>query len=252
MDINTPVVPDQHPAAENIGVIELRNYLLKEGKRDAFIDYFESHFIESQKVLNGYPLAQYSVKGSDHNFCWIRGFENMSTRGTFLPAFYYGAYWKQHRNMANAMIANNDNVHLLRPLVWQQDSLVPVASISSALLQPHQRIAVVDFYIANSKLQQLLTLFAKNYLPIVKRCDIDAYTLWISEEIPNDFPQLPVFQDKNLLVAITFYKDEQEYNEKMKLVTSKIDETLMANLQDAITIKHSMILFPTPKTASEL
>lgn len=252
MDINTPVVPDQHPAAVNIGVIELRNYLLKEGKRDAFIGYFESHFIESQKVLNGYPLAQYSVKGSDHNFCWIRGFENMSTRSAFLPAFYYGAYWKQHRNMANAMIANNDNVHLLRSLVWQQDSLVPVASISSALLQPHQRIAVVDFYIANSKLQQLLTLFAKNYLPIVKRCDIDAYTLWISEEIPNDFPQLPVFQDKNLLVAITFYKDEEEYKEKMKLVTSKIDETLMANLQDVITTKHSMILFPTPKTASEL
>lgn len=238
-----------YSSAENIGVIELRNYLIKEGKRDAFIDYFETHFIESQKTLNGYPIGQYRVKGSDDHFCWIRGFENMTTRSAFLPAFYHGAYWKQHRNPANAMIANSDNVHLLRPLVLQNDSLVPVPYISSSLLHPQERIAVVDFYIANTRLEQLLKLFGKNYLPILKNCGVEAYTLWVSEPAPNDFPALPVFQDKNLLVAITFYKDEREYQQKMKLVAAKMDKGLKSDLVDAITIKHSMILFPTKKTA---
>jgi hypothetical protein len=34
-----------------IGVIELRNYVIKDGKRAAFIDYFEKNFITPQEAL---------------------------------------------------------------------------------------------------------------------------------------------------------------------------------------------------------
>ena len=234
-----------------IGVIELRNYLLKQGKRDAFINYFEKHFILSQEKLNAYPIGQYRIKGSEDNFCWIRGFQNMKSRSTFLPAFYYSDFWKQHRTAVNEMIVNNDNVYLLRPLAFQNNTLVPVPGIKKELLYPKNSIAVVDFYISNSKLEQLKQVFAKRYLPLLNSCDIYSFTVWQAELHENDFPALPVFQDKNLLVLITFYKDEQEYHEKIKLIESKMDENLTAELLDAFTIKHNMVLYPTEKTKED-
>jgi len=109
-----------------IGVIELRNYGVKQGLRDSFIHYFEENFIQPQEALKGYLLGQYRVKGSEDNFCWIRGFKDMQVRSSFLPVFYYGLAWKQHKSVANSMLANNDNVHLLRPLLLRNDSLEAV------------------------------------------------------------------------------------------------------------------------------
>lgn len=91
-----------------IGIIELRNYVIKRGLRDSFIHYFEENFIEPQEALKGYLLGQYRVKGFEDNFCWIRGFKDMKERSAFLPAFYYGPVWKQHKVVANSMLANND------------------------------------------------------------------------------------------------------------------------------------------------
>jgi hypothetical protein len=233
---------------DRIDVIELRNYLLKPQKRDAFISYFETNFILSQEKLKGYPLGQYRIKDNPDNFCWIRGFSSMQTRSAFLPAFYYSDFWKQHRTTTNSMIVNNDNVHLLCPLSWQSDSLMAGKGIKKELLYPKKRIAIVDFYTANNKLEQLKKLIAKQYLPILNTCGIYSFTLWQAELRENDFPKLPVFQDKNLLVIITFYNNEQEYIEKMKVVESKTGENLKAALLDTITSKQSMILYPTDDT----
>ncbi|MBA2762822.1 MAG: hypothetical protein H0U39_12885, partial [Segetibacter sp.] len=61
---------------DSIGVIELRNYVLKQGMRDSFINYFEENLIQPQRALKGYPVGQYRVKGYEDNFFWIRGFKN--------------------------------------------------------------------------------------------------------------------------------------------------------------------------------
>ena len=236
---------------EQIGVLELRNYVLKPGRREDFTRLFEEDLVQPQRALHGYPLGQYRVKGNDDNFCWFRGFASMQTRSSFLPSFYHGSTWKQYRSEANAMIINNDNVHLLRPIVLQHDSLVPAIGIDRSLLYPGNKIAVVDFYTSNTKLDQLLKTFSKSYLAILDQCGIHSYSLWISELEVNDFPQLPVFQDKNLLVAITFYENELDYAEKMKKVDSKIDKDLRSALEDAITLKHTMILYPTKKTSAQ-
>lgn len=204
----------KNPAAINpdstipIGVIELRNYVIKHGLRDSFISYFEENLIQPQEELKGYLPGRYRVKGAEDNFCWIRGFKDMKERSTFLPAFYYGHLWKQHKAMANSMLANNDNVYLLHPLSLRDDSLMPVKSINNSLLLPYRGIAVIEYYTANTKLDQLLKLFAKEYLPLVRECGVQNFTVWTSVLEENDFPGLPVFQDKNLLVKITFYENE--------------------------------------------
>jgi hypothetical protein len=231
----------------DVNVIELRNYIIKPGARDKFIDYFQENFIQSQVTLGGYPLGEFRIKGDDDHFFWIRGFENMSTRSKFLPAFYRGPVWKRYGPFANKLLVNNDNVYLLRPLTWQNDTLVTGKPVSSNRLKTADGIAVVDFYIANSKLRQLIAYFSLFYLPTLKRVGIEDYTLWVAEPQENDFPTLPVFQDKNLLVVITFYKDEPDYRKKQELIDSALSDEVKAGMLDIVTTKNSLILYPANK-----
>lgn len=233
-----------HDASPDINTLELRNYVLKPGQRDRFINYFAAHFVQSQVDLGGYPLKWCRVKGQPDNFCWMRGFADMASRSRFLPAFYYGPVWKQYGPEANSMLANNDNVYLLKPLTLTDGTLQSGKPISSGLLKNGKGIAVVDFYIANTKLDKLLAAFAKYYVPAFKAAAINNYTLWVSETQKNDFPRLPVFQDANLLVAITFYKDERQYRQKQKAISSSMAAAVKDELQDIITTKNSLIVYP--------
>jgi len=226
----------------DINVIELRNYVLKPGQREKFTRLFEQHFVQSQFDLGGYPLNWFKVDGAPDNFLWIRGFTDMASRSKFLPAFYHGPVWKQYKSEANSKLANNDNVYLLKPLTLSNELLETGKPVSSNLFKNNKGIAVIDFYIANTKLDKLKTAFAKYYLPAFKRAGIENCTLWVSEMEKNDFPQLPVFQDSNLLVAITFYKDDAEYREKQKLVNAGLSEDVKAELQDIITIKNTLVV----------
>ena len=229
-------------ANPDINVIELRDYVLKPGQREKFTQYFEQHFTQSQVDLGGYPLNWFKVDGAPDNFLWIRGFTDMASRSKFLPAFYYGPVWKQYGTEANSMLANNDNVYLLTPLTLNNGTLQTGMAINSSLLKGNKGIALVDFYIANTKLDKLKAAFAKYYLSAFKAAGIDNYTLWVSELEKNDFPRLPVFQDGNLLAVITFYKDETEYHQKQKLFQAGLSEDVKAELQDIITTKNTLVV----------
>ncbi len=235
-------------ANRDLHVIELRNYILKPGTRDKFINYFEENFIISQNEMGAYMLGQFRIKGAEDNFFWIRGFSDMGSRSKFLPAFYDGPVWKQFGATANNMLINNDNVHLLKPLTRENHSLVAGQAINSNEFKTGKEIAVIDFYIANKKLDKLIATFSKNYIPILKDNGIEDCSLWISELSENDFPRLPVFQDKNLLVAISFYRDELEWQEKLKKVDDALGNDLRFEMQDIITIKTSLILYPTERS----
>lgn len=232
------------PGSPAMNVIELRNYRLKPGTRDRFTNYFVQNFIRSQVALGGYPHAQFKVKGADNNFFWIRGFADMASRSKFLPAFYYGPVWKQYGAEANSMLTNNDNVYLLKPLTLQNGALNTGTPFNAAQLTIKTGIAIIDFYTANTRLNELITLFSKDYIRALKTAGITNYSLWVSELTPNDFPRLPVFQDKNLLVVITFYRDERDYLSKQNLLNDALSEEVKTKLEDIVTIKNSQVLYP--------
>ncbi|MGE5644106.1 MAG: hypothetical protein ACM3Y8_13930, partial [Byssovorax cruenta] len=62
----------------------------------------------------------------------------------------------------------------------------------------------------------------------------------------NDFPALPVFQDKNLLVAITFSNDEAEYQAKQIQLESRLTPELMDEMMDLVTIHNRLVGYPDP------
>ena len=51
-----------------IQVLELRNYLLKPGQRDYFIDSFEIKIMDTLNARGNYVLGQYRVKDAPETF----------------------------------------------------------------------------------------------------------------------------------------------------------------------------------------
>jgi hypothetical protein len=234
-------------ANQPIKVLELRNYVTKPGQRDKFISYFESNFIDSQNAIGGYILGQFRVKEADDNFFWIRGFHDMASRSRYLPEFYRGSFWKQRRDYVNDMLINNDNVYLLKPLSISEEP--PDTAINSNEFGKKKGLVVIDYYIANTRLKELIEFFKSKYLPFLKSNNIST-TLWVSELTENDFPGLPVFQDKNLLVTITPFKDEAEYQLKLKQINADSNQKILTELREIVTTKTTVILYPTKKSFS--
>ncbi len=234
---------DSSAKNQSIKVIELRNYLLKPGKRDSFITFFEANFIESQNSLGGYVIGQYRVKGADDNFLWIRGFNSMDSRSKYLPEFYKSPFWKTRRTRANDLINNNDNVYLIKPLSITGENTD--TSISSNEFGKKKGMAVIDLYIANGKLNELIPFFRNTYIPFLKKIGIIDFTTWVSETQENDFPILPVFQDKNLLVTISYFRNEKEYLEKTKQLNSLTNQKMKIALHDIVTTRSTVVLYPT-------
>lgn len=234
-------------ADQPIRVLELRNYVTRPGQRDKFISYFETNFIDSQNELGGYILGQFRVKDADDNFFWIRGFNDMASRSRYLPEFYRGEFWKQRRNHANDMLVNNDNVYLLKPLSLSEGR--PDAAVNSNEFGKKKGLVVIDYYVANTRLHELIEFFKSKYLPFLKGNHIST-TPWVSELAENDFPGLPVFQDKNLLVTITPFKDEAEYQLKLKQLNAGSNQKLLTELREIVTTRTTVILHPTKKSFS--
>jgi len=139
----------------------------------------------------------------------------------------------------------NDNVNLLKPLNVKDNSNETEFSFNTNWFLKEKGIAVVDFYTSNTKLDKLIEFVKKRYFPILVSVGVDNTSFWVSETSLNDFAVLPVFQDKNLLVQITFYKDELEYQTKVKFVDSKMSEEQKIDMGDLVTLKKTLIVCPT-------
>lgn len=220
-----------------IRVIELRNYLMRNGQRDRFIDYFEKHFIHSQHVLGGYTLGQFRIKDVGNRFFWIRGFSDMKSRSEFLPAFYGGDHWAEFGPEANTMMLEWHQVHLLRPL----------KPVSSDEFANRKGLILIEYYFAKEgRLDVLLDFLQMGYFPLLRSTGIEEPSLWISEMMENDFPRLPVIQQQNLLVSITGFTSEKEFNEKQEQVHFSSFGS-KSKLPDLLQLKESLLLYPTDR-----
>lgn len=227
---------------QNIKVLELRNYLLKPDMADEFSSYFNKHFVKPMTELGGYTLGQFQIKDVKDRFVWLRGFTDMSTRVKFLNDFYVNSSsWKEFGPGANAMIINSDNVYLLRPINTGQNKAEQGEAINSNFLQAGKDITVIDFYVCNSTLDKTIDLFYTSYLPFLKTLNVEDISLWVSEMTENDFPRLPVFQDTNLLLTISNYKTEKEYQAKQKEINA-ISPVLRNSMLERITIHNTLVL----------
>jgi hypothetical protein len=193
-------------------IVELRNYLLKTGATGNFIRYFEERFLVSQREEGMDVLGQFEVVDEPDRFVWIRAFESLETRRRGLSGFYGGPVWREHRDGANAMMLEFHDVHLLRPLG-------PIAALTGGLtledraaeppgvVPPDARLVTVDFYRARpGELDRLVETFER-LRPALVEPGRQVLGHFVAELAANDYPQLPVIQDPNLLVVLSAQRD---------------------------------------------
>src|SRR3984957_17626954 len=97
------------------GVIELRQYTLRPGTRDAFVALFDAALAKPQEAAGMRMLGRCRDLDRPDMFVWLRGFPDMEVRRGALYGFYDGPVWAAHRDAANGMMLDSDDVLLLEP-----------------------------------------------------------------------------------------------------------------------------------------
>ena len=96
-------------------IIELRQYTLKPGTRDGFIERFEREFLDTQEAVGIHVLGTFLDLDDPDRFVWFRGFASLDERAASLAAFYGGPVWAAWGDETNADLIDSDDVLMLRP-----------------------------------------------------------------------------------------------------------------------------------------
>jgi hypothetical protein len=233
----------------NSNVLEIRNYLLKPTMREHFIDNFEEHFIVAQQEVNMHVLGQFRVIGEPDHFVFLRGFADMGTRLEGLRNFYSGSAWEKWGPLANEMMLEWHNVHLLRPLSDIADLTcglnadVMAFDFAAGTISPHTGMIVVDFYEAlPGKRDALIDQFQTQTVPAYANEAIQLRGLFVAEMSENEFTRLPVIQNEDELVVITAYESEAAYREKCAKLTPHVQKAIGTLVS---TTPETLLLNPT-------
>jgi hypothetical protein len=197
------------------GVIELRQYTLRPGRRSALIDLFERELIEPQEAAGMAVGGVFRDRDQPDRFVWCRGFADLTSRRQALHAFYDGPVWAAHREAANATMLDSDDVLLLRPTEPPHQPPPPARPrppAGTAGPGPEWVAMSVYLHAADPELTGWLTRDVHAVLEDVLRTHV---VTWRTEPAANDFPRLPVRTDNAFVWSATFpdgfaYADAQQ------------------------------------------
>jgi hypothetical protein len=189
-------------------VMELRQYKIVEGQREAFIKLFERAFVETQEATGMRLLGQFSDLDDQDRFTWMRSFANMKERERALNEFYYGPAWAANREKANPMLVDNDNVLLLKP-VSGRFALAPAARARGATGKG--LVVVTIHYLWKDPNEGFSRFFEDEFAPLLEKAGLPVLGAYVPEATENSFPRLPVRQREKLFVWITRLPSAEAY-----------------------------------------
>lgn len=232
-------------AAPDHPVLELRQYRIVPGKRDAFIEFLESHFVESQEALGMRLIGQFRDRAHPDRFTWLRAFPSMAARGRALNDFYFGPVWQAHRGTANPMLDDNDNVLLLKP-AWQGAELATPQAARPAVGEagrPAGMIVATIEYLWKDPGEGYAAYFRDRLAPAYRAAGLPILGAYVAEDQPNDFPRLHVREGERVLVWFTRVSDPKVYAGAMRQLDPNRERR--AFLERAPQV---LMLLPTPRS----
>lgn len=182
-----------------LGVFELRQYTLKGGTRAAFTSLFEREFVTTQNVVGSHVRAVFRDLDDPDRFVWMRGFADMDARKAALEAFYFGPVWKAHREAANAMIVDSDNVLLLKPLT---------GTVGPGTLGGKGAVRIAIHRLRGADPVAFAAFFAARMQPAIERAGGAVVASLTTETAANNFPRLPVREHDPVFLWIAHFPDE--------------------------------------------
>jgi hypothetical protein len=215
-------------------VVELRQYALRPGRRDALVDLFERELLEPQEDAGMQVLGTFRDLDRPDRFVWLRGFPGMVARAEALTAFYDGPVWARHRDAANATMLDSDDVLLLRPV--DGTALAPPAdgggtSVLTAEVLLLRRPVDAAF----------LARYAGDVEPLLEQAGSRRLALLETEPAANTFPRLPVREGEHAVVRLARSRDVDAVCERLEHAASRLEEHLAAPPQ-------LLRLEPTPRS----
>ena len=199
-------------------VFELRQYTLYAGKRDTLISLFEQNFIESQDAVGADIVGTFRDLDDPDRFVWIRGFRDMAARARALQAFYVESpAWLSHKKEANVTMVDSDNVLLLRPAAPSQPEFQTAATKSS---QPGALYGVTIYYLGAVESTPFAEFFDQTILPHVNSLGVHPIAILTTNEVPNNFPHLPIREHDRVFLWIARWPSEADYDAFAKQMRS--------------------------------
>lgn len=189
-------------------VLELRQYTLHPGAREALVSLFEREFVESQEALGIRLVGLFRDLDREDRFVWLRGFEGMPQRTRALEAFYGGPVWQRHREAANANMIDSDDVLLLRPAL--ADSGFAVAAGATPPAAGAHRAGVVEIrvlYAGGDARAADLETARREFAALLQDAGGRALAMLAVEHAPNRFPRLPVREGEHATVLVSAFPD---------------------------------------------
>lgn len=194
-------------------VVELRQYTLHPGKRDALIALFEREFVDPLEAAGMTVIGQFRDLDRPDRFVWMRGFADMYRRAQGLSAFYGGPVWSAHREAANATMIDSGNVLLLRPA--RADAGIALAERRrapvGATVLPRARVVATISPLAPPADAQRGALFDSLVRPALEAAGARVLGAYVTEASRNTFPRLPVREGEHVFVWFVAFADDAAY-----------------------------------------
>ena len=98
-------------------IVDVRDYRLAPGARDALIERCETLLFPEQERLGATFLGVFRDADDPDRFVFLRAMPDLPTRARVLTAFYSdGAMWAANRDEVNTWLVDSDDVLLVRPV----------------------------------------------------------------------------------------------------------------------------------------
>lgn len=233
-------------------VVELRQYTLHPGARDALIRLFDEHFVESQEACGMRVIGQFRDLGDPDRFVWLRGFSDMNSRTRALECFYSGPIWKTYRDAANATMIDSDNVLLLRR-AGEGAGFPPTSEPRAGINGPEPPagiIAATIYYFDRPAEPSFLSWFETEATPVLAQAGTSVVARFVTEHSRNTF-RLPVREGENVFVWFAAYSDRPAHEAAVRTVEELASwKTRMAPRLSAATIREPerLVLAPTARS----
>lgn len=200
------------PPSQDCKVLELRQYTLHPGRREALVELFDREFVETQEAVGARVIGQFRDVDRPDHFVWLRGFADMQRRAEALSAFYTGPTWGAHSAAANATMVDSDDVLLLRP-AWDGSGVrIQQPRPPSTATGPASGFVDITVFPLREAPSPALLAAARAAGGVLREAGALDVAWYVTEPAPNNFPRLPVRENVQVLVGVALFPGREVFD----------------------------------------